>query len=422
MKSQLDIPAQHAAEARRPTAQVSLQDLSADPVRAAAERWMETARPRLLRFARSRGIAPDAVEDVAQETLMEAWRRINTLTAPSGFDAWLNVICHNVCRRYVRADSLRAQRRAIMSRIVTDENGDGPEFAAELDVPDPFSIDPAQESERQDLAALLDRALGHLPESARQAVELFHLAELPQREIAFRLGLTIRALETRLHRARKQLRGVLSGELRAEAQAFDLAVDGSMPAGWRETRIWCWECGHQRMHGMFEPLSDGRVNLVMRCPGCLRRFATHGVVPLNGLRSFRPAHKRLTRFLTTYLTEGVRNGWQTCVFCGTRQLVWIAEPEALGDHRGRWPGMRALLRCATCGEHIDSPVGILVQPHPEVQRFIARHPRWLMQPEILMDYMGSQTICVRLADFASSAHLTVFTHPQTLQVLATSQS
>ena len=52
-----------------------------------------------------------------------------------------------------------------------------------------------------------------------------YLTELPQREVALRLGVTINVLEARLHRARRQLRLVLSSDLRTDAQAFGLAID-----------------------------------------------------------------------------------------------------------------------------------------------------------------------------------------------------
>lgn len=404
----------------QPTAPVLLQDMSGAPSTVPTDRWM-AVRPRLLRFARSQGVASDAIEDVVQETLMEAWRHLDNLTAPGGFDAWLNAICRNVCRRYARATGLRTQRQSALPGISSGAYMERSEDATDLDILDPFAFDPVQELERQDLETLLDRALGHLSANARQAVNLCYLMELPQQEVAVRLGLTIRALETRLHRARKQLRRVLAGELRAEAETYGLALDDSMAAGWRETRLWCWSCGRRRMEGRFEPLPGGRVNLIMSCPGCLRRFATRGTVPLNGLRSFRPAHKRLTRYLTTYLLQGATSGWQTCIFCGSRQLVRITAPAELGERRGRWPGLQGIMSCTTCGEHVNSPIGILVQLHPEAQRFMERHPRWTNQPETLVDYMGGQAIRIRLVDVTSAARLTLLAHPQTLQILATFQ-
>src|SRR6476619_1827962 len=44
----------------------------------------------------------DAAEDLAQETLLEAWRNAHKLHDPAGADRWLAAIARNVCRRSAR--------------------------------------------------------------------------------------------------------------------------------------------------------------------------------------------------------------------------------------------------------------------------------------------------------------------------------
>ena len=99
----------------------------------------------------------------------------------------------------------------------------------------------------------IDRAMGYLPATTRKALELHYIAEVPQREVALRLGITISALEVKQHRARRQLRQVLNGALRADAESFGLTLDNEVVQGWRETSLWCLICGRQRMQGIFEP-------------------------------------------------------------------------------------------------------------------------------------------------------------------------
>ena len=50
----------------------------------------------------------DAAEDLAQETLIEAWRHRERLYDPDGFSAWTSAIARNVCRRWERE---RGQQR-----------------------------------------------------------------------------------------------------------------------------------------------------------------------------------------------------------------------------------------------------------------------------------------------------------------------
>ncbi|MEO8970275.1 MAG: hypothetical protein ABI406_01605 [Ktedonobacteraceae bacterium] len=51
------------------------------PVATDFEQLMEEARPRLLRSARMNGVVPDALDDVVQEILLEAWRYLDHFQA-----------------------------------------------------------------------------------------------------------------------------------------------------------------------------------------------------------------------------------------------------------------------------------------------------------------------------------------------------
>ncbi|HKD76651.1 MAG TPA: sigma-70 family RNA polymerase sigma factor, partial [Ktedonobacterales bacterium] len=160
-----------------------------------------SSRPHLLRYARLRGIPSDAAEDVVQETLLEAWRSLMHLRDPEHLGAWLDGICRNVCLRHLRAH-YRGQDEIPLSAVYEEGGAE--------DIPDPQAFDPADLLDRYDLEHLLDLALAHLSDEARQVVTLFYLADLPQQEIAQRLRLNLRALEKRLQRARQQLRQIFS--------------------------------------------------------------------------------------------------------------------------------------------------------------------------------------------------------------------
>ncbi|HEU5229137.1 MAG TPA: sigma-70 family RNA polymerase sigma factor, partial [Ktedonobacteraceae bacterium] len=267
---------------------------------------LEAARPRLVCYARKRGITPDAVDDVVQETLLEAWNSFSRLYAPESFDSWLNGICRNLCRRWVETHSqnLRRQETGLF------QEADDPEASLLENIVDPLALDPVELLSHQELATLLAQALGYLPETTRSTLELCYLEELSQSEAALQLGLSTNALGVRLHRARRQLRQILNTKLRAEAQEFGLALDEEVTGTWRETRIWCMFCSRCHMQGLFEPFPDGRVNLRLRCPICSPNFGSpeHDyaltysgrMLELQGLRSFRPAFNRVTQVADTY--------------------------------------------------------------------------------------------------------------------------
>jgi hypothetical protein len=297
------------------------------------------------------------------------------------------------------------------------------------DIPDPLAIDPIEDLERHDREILLDRALGHLAAPTREAVALCYLAELPQRQAAQQLGLTIAALEARLHRARRQLRQVLSGELRAQAEDVGLTLDAdseTTTALWRETRLWCPSCARHRLRGAFEPLPSGRINLHLRCPGCAHEVNSWGHVPLEGMQSFRPAYKRVMQHTHAYFLPGLLSGRLACEKCGSLQPLDLVRADELpsvggGSHdRHHQSGLLMVTRCHACGwHHGEIAVAALLWTEPVVQRFLDVHPRSVTEPETLVEYQRQPTIRVRMTDMSSAVRLTLLAHPQTLQVLAT---
>ncbi len=392
------------------------------------------ARPRLRRLAQLRGVTPDAVDDVVQETLLEAWKHLDRLQSLEGFHAWIDEICRNICRRYARkkqTDLVRYVPLLSPYQLDGDESSESGAFSI-INIPDPHSLDPIEALSHQDLAVLIDRALGALPGTAREVVELCYLLELPQREAALRLGLTISALETRLHRARLQLRQVLSGPLRADAESLGLALDQELAPGWRETRLWCNICGRRRLQGIFLPQPGGSVNLHLRCPDCSQLYGgdtlhSKGLVRLDGVRSFRPAWKRTMQGLTQQLMQALARGWYPCPYCGTPTPIQVVDKDEVPN---LYPGVRATpyqfwvrWYCSRCGEgacspgHMMSADELVYWSHPVTRQFIMQHPRCLNEPDRPVEYAGQPAIRFQMADMASTARLTVLADRYTLRVL-----
>jgi RNA polymerase sigma-70 factor (ECF subfamily) len=398
------------------------------------EHEMATARPRLIRLARAHGLPLDTAHEVVQDTLLEAWRHLNALSDPAGIQVWLNAICRNVCRRYSRAYQALAQREVPLDTrcdLGGYEDGDGCDDPYPYDIPDPLAIDPMEELERHDRETLLDHALGYLAAPTREAVMLCYLAELPQQQAAQQLGVTIAALEARLHRARRRLRQVLSGDLRAQAEDVGLSLDAddeTTTALWRDTRLWCPSCARHRLRGAFEPLPACRTNLHLRCPGCAHEVNSWGHVPLDGMQSFRPAYKRVMQYTHAYFLPGLLSGRLTCEACGTLQPLDLVAADELpvvssGSHdHHEQSGLLLVTQCPACGRHhAEIAVAALLWLHPVVQRFLDARPRTITEPEILVEYQGQPAIRIRMTDVSSTAKLTLVAHPQTLQLLATFQ-
>ena len=295
------------------------------------------------------------------------------------------------------------------------------DHSLEMELPAPLEFDPAEALSRQEFATLLDRAMGHLPQRTREALELCYLAEVPQREAAQRLGMTINALEVRLHRARQQLRQVLSGELRADAEAFGLTLNEEVALGWRETRSWCNLCGQHRLRGLFEPQPDGRVYLRLRCPGCSPRYGDMfncSLASVAGFHSFHSAYKHVWKVGFAYWMQALAQGQQRCFTCQRLLPVQIGRPEEFAPPLSYPDNYRILLDCPTCGSSSTSSISALLT-HPTISRFAEQHPRWHIGPESTLEYAGQPAIRTSLINPTGAARLIVVAHRQTLRTLAT---
>jgi RNA polymerase sigma factor (sigma-70 family) len=379
---------------------------------------LEEARPRLLRLARLNGIAADMADDVVQETCVEAWRHLQKLREPERFASWLDGICRNVCRR--QASALARNTLEVPLGSFEDEAG-----MAGCDLLDPLALDPNEELERQDRHVLLDRALGHLSERARELIELCYLAEVPQREVAQRLDMSLGALELKLHRARCHLRQVLNGALHEDAEAFGLLVNEDEAMGWQQTRQWCWLCGKQRLRGTFERRPSGVVALRLRCPDCSARYdmdmsGSGDIISLAGLRSFLPAMKRAVRASCDYFAHALHNRY--CGMCQSQIQLRIVNRHAPGDPPVSYTLLpqRSFLSvdCPQCGRYMTDLVSVLLVD-PAARSFALDRPRVIWEPDILAPYAGQDAICSRMVDLNTSDQLTIMAHPETLQVMAT---
>jgi RNA polymerase sigma factor (sigma-70 family) len=394
------------------------------------EGWLAEARPRLVRLARLRGVAADAVEDVVQETLLEAWTHLDRLYAPEGFHRWIDEICRNVCRRYARAQQGETARAASLFTSAEPEHEEAassetPALLTNLAAPAPDLIEALNQ---QDLTALLHRALNALPGSMREAVELSYLQAWPQRKVAAHLGLSISALEARLHRARGQMRQLLNGPLRTEAEAFGLALDADPATSPRETRLWCNLCGQRRLLGSFLRQPDGSVNLHLDCPDCMARYGigqvhSKGIVQLDGIRSFRPAWKRTMQTITDLARKGLTQGWHPCPTCGTPASVQVVNRRE--EHLIKQPYQFWVdWHCPRCtGDACPAPGtvsadDVVYWSHPTLRQFILQHARWVSEPDRATEYAGQPAIQFHLVDANSATALTILAHRHTLEVLA----
>jgi hypothetical protein len=249
------------------------------------------------------------------------------------------------------------------------------------------------------------------------AVEQHYLAEAPQRELAARMGLSLSALEARLHRARGQLLHTLSHDLRDDALALGLAILPDDVVGWRKTQIACYLCGRVRMEGIFEPMEGGRVNMRLRCPACqTEEINTLGLVELAHARSFLPATKKTVYQLGQAILDALPSGSivMQCWVCQRPVTLRVMRDSDLAPEYGMHTRLQSSCGCLSSGVFAISPYGAL----PEVRDFIFGTSAIIILPELQMTYAGQRAIRFGALSPADGRRLYVFADYQTLLPLA----
>lgn len=336
--------------------------------------WLESERRRLVRLCAS--ITGDAAiaEDLAQETLLEAWRHRDRLREPSGADRWLNAIARNVCHRWSR-------RRGRDSVLVGD---------LEVDVPAPTDdgLDLGELDEQ------LERALAHVPGATRDMVVRHFVHESTHAEIAACHGISEEAVSMRISRGRAMLR---------------ILLEAGTEARWCETRVWCSGCGVSRLQ-----IRRCEDDVAFRCVGCSPTSASYDLG--------NPFFARLVGDLvrpTAILNRTA--AWASEYFrggAGAAHCTRCRRPISVRRHReGGRHGLHGV--CRACGEEVWSSVLGLALSRPEARAFLAEHPRVRTLPERDLAYGNAKATLVRLEAVLGSAALDVLFARDTLRVLAT---
>ncbi|MGP1274654.1 MAG: RNA polymerase sigma factor [Caulobacterales bacterium] len=135
-------------------------------------------------LARLTGRSADA-DDLAQETFVQAWRRIATYRGQGGFRSWLCQIAYSRFLMNARKDRSRARLMEAAARE-----------------PEPEAPGSGHAGERLDL----DRALAGLSQDERACIVLCHGAGLSHSEAADITGLALGTVKSHVNRGRAKLK------------------------------------------------------------------------------------------------------------------------------------------------------------------------------------------------------------------------
>ncbi len=167
-------------------------------------------------------------EDLAQETFVTAWRKLNQLREPQKLRSWLCSIA-----RSVASNALRSDKREPTQAAAPLDAASGRPTAT----PDPTGHAINHEEE-----AILWRSLERIPELYREPMVLFYREEQSVERVAEKLELSEEAVRMRLSRGRKllaeEVAAFVEGALARSGpgKAFTIGVLAALPVCWSTSK------------------------------------------------------------------------------------------------------------------------------------------------------------------------------------------
>lgn len=166
----------------------------------------------IYRLARHITQNPEDAEDVLQETFLKAYEHLTDFQGNSKFYTWLVRIAVNQSLMKLR------KRKSDASVSLDDPFDTGEEsLTREIAVWDP---NPEQTYSREEIRAILEKAVEALPPTFRAVFALRDIEELSTEETAAMLNLSIPAVKSRLLRARLRLREKLTRYFKRKGDDF----------------------------------------------------------------------------------------------------------------------------------------------------------------------------------------------------------
>ncbi|HEX6507381.1 MAG TPA: RNA polymerase sigma factor [Chloroflexota bacterium] len=360
-------------------------------------------RERLVRLCAHLCGEPAAAEDLAQETLLEAWRQSHKLRDREAIDRWLSAIARYVCLRWIRRSDRTHRFTITLDAADPDQE---PQYALADDV------DIELELERDELANLLDRAMALLPAETRQILIARYVEDRPEAEVAALLGISEGAAAMRVQRGKRALRQVLRRHFPDDARSYGLAALDQDE--WQATRIWCPICGQGRLSVL---RSSERQTLVARCSACGSETSDIGgasyLPDVRGpwrtlLRSYQEAH--------TYFSAALADGAAPCPRCGRAVSLNRSLPQLLTGITTGSPGVH--IHCDRCATISFQPAVGLALTAPQVQRFWRRHRRMQSLPLQEIRAAGQLALLARFESTTDTAAMDIVMLQGSLEIAA----
>lgn len=133
-------------------------------------------------------------EDITQEVFVRLFRKIDSFRGDSAFSSWLYRLAMNVCINHFKKE--KKHRERIVNEL-SDNNKQNASFAK-------------GERETFDMKPYLEKAISALPAGYRAVFVLYQIEGYGHKEIAEMLNISAGTSKSQLHKARLELRRLLT--------------------------------------------------------------------------------------------------------------------------------------------------------------------------------------------------------------------
>jgi RNA polymerase sigma-70 factor (ECF subfamily) len=148
----------------------------------------------------------EEAEDVVQDAVLKAYRKLASFRGDAKFSTWLIAITLNEAR-----GRLRRENRSLVDSL-DEPREDGSADIAPAALTDWREI-PLAALEREEIRTMVQQAMAELPDSYREIVTLRDVEEFSVNDTAQLLGISVALVKVRLHRARLLLQKKLAPQL-----------------------------------------------------------------------------------------------------------------------------------------------------------------------------------------------------------------
>jgi RNA polymerase sigma-70 factor, ECF subfamily len=154
----------------------------------AFEQLVVRYRPAVVRLARSI-VGTDYAEDVAQDSLLLAFKGLPGIEEPRKFAAWLSAITRHRAVRFIKSETAHLSKRVPLDEALLEKIE--------------ALTKPLAENERDEE---MTQAIDNLPADYAMALKLRFMDEMPLNRIAAFTGVPLSTVKWRIHHGKKLLR------------------------------------------------------------------------------------------------------------------------------------------------------------------------------------------------------------------------